>query len=185
MPDGRQSQVSVLSMRGSGMHTVMLFDYDVAWISINPAVGSPPTELRKPACRRVALRRGHIGGEVRIFVQHPRGFQPEQHRHHHQVARAEPPSSQLASPRRRESWPSRLRTRSSTRGMRCADQVCHPLRSWRFQVQGWAAHRAQRCEHPCDCARPGIRIARQQARMALRDMEHHRPGLEQGQIASS
>ena len=32
---------------------------------------------------------GDIGGEVRIFVQHTRCFQPEQHRHHHQVARAE------------------------------------------------------------------------------------------------
>src|SRR5215212_10287292 len=32
---------------------------------------------------------GYIGGEVRIFVQHTRRFQPEQHRHHHQVARAE------------------------------------------------------------------------------------------------
>jgi hypothetical protein len=32
---------------------------------------------------------GDVGGEVRIFVQHSRCFQPEQHRHHHQVARAE------------------------------------------------------------------------------------------------
>jgi hypothetical protein len=32
---------------------------------------------------------GDIGGEVPIFVQHTRCFQPEQHRDHHQVARAE------------------------------------------------------------------------------------------------
>jgi hypothetical protein len=39
-------------------------------------------------------------------------------------------------------------------------------------------HRAERGEHPGDRARPGIRIVWQQARMALRDMEHDRPGLE-------
>src|SRR5882757_10878494 len=32
---------------------------------------------------------GDIGGEVWIFVQHARWFQPEQDRHHHQVTRAE------------------------------------------------------------------------------------------------
>src|SRR5947207_6278982 len=32
---------------------------------------------------------GHIGGEVRTFVQQTRRPQPEQHRHHHQVTRAE------------------------------------------------------------------------------------------------
>jgi len=43
----------LLSMRGSGMHTILLFDYDFAWISINP------------------------GREVRIFVQHTGGLQSE------------------------------------------------------------------------------------------------------------
>src|SRR3954451_5741500 len=33
---------------------------------------------------------GDIGGKVRIFVQDARWFQSEQHRHHQQVARAEP-----------------------------------------------------------------------------------------------
>jgi hypothetical protein len=32
-------------------------------------------------------------------------------------------------------------------------------------------------------ARPGVRIARQQPRMALRDVEDDRPRLEQGEIA--
>ena len=39
-------------------------------------------------------------------------------------------------------------------------------------------HCVKRGEHPCDRARPGIRIVRQQARMALGDMEHDRPGFE-------
>ena len=38
-------------------------------------------------------------------------------------------------------------------------------------------------KHPCDRARPGIGIVRQQARMALGDMEHDRSCLEQGEIA--
>jgi hypothetical protein len=40
-----------------------------------------------------------------------------------------------------------------------------------------------RREYPHDRARPGIRIVRQQAGMALRDMEHDRPRLEEGEIA--
>src|SRR4029079_5892322 len=44
-------------------------------------------------------------------------------------------------------------------------------------------HRIERGEHPCDRARPGIGIVRQQARMALGDMEHDRPYLEPGEIA--
>src|SRR3546814_19071716 len=32
---------------------------------------------------------GDIGGEVRVFVQHPRPLQPAQHRHHQQVTGAE------------------------------------------------------------------------------------------------
>src|ERR1700704_4967819 len=38
-------------------------------------------------------------------------------------------------------------------------------------------------KHPCDRARPGIRFVWQQAMMALRDMEHDRPRLEQSEIA--
>src|ERR1700704_83278 len=38
-------------------------------------------------------------------------------------------------------------------------------------------------KHPCDRARPGIRFVWQQATMTLRDMEHDRPRLEQGEIA--
>src|SRR5436190_8194104 len=44
-------------------------------------------------------------------------------------------------------------------------------------------HRAERSKHPCDRARPGIGIVRQQARMALGDMQHDRPCLEQREIA--
>src|SRR5260370_87516 len=44
-------------------------------------------------------------------------------------------------------------------------------------------HRVKRGKHPCDRARPGIRIIWQQHRMALRDMEYDRPRLEEGEIA--
>src|ERR1700754_93275 len=44
-------------------------------------------------------------------------------------------------------------------------------------------HCVERGEHPCDRARPGIGIVRQQPRMALRDMEYDRPRLEERQIA--
>jgi len=42
----------LLSMRGSGMHTILLFDYDFAWISINPG-----REVRtiRPAYRRPSI----------------------------------------------------------------------------------------------------------------------------------
>ena len=43
--------------------------------------------------------------------------------------------------------------------------------------------RVERGEHPGDRARPGVRVVRQQARMALGDVEHDRPGLEEGEIA--
>src|SRR5690606_12344287 len=41
----------------------------------------------------------------------------------------------------------------------------------------------ERGKHPCDRTRPGIRILWQKARMALRDMQHDRARLEQGEIA--
>ena len=50
-------------------------------------------------------------------------------------------------------------------------------------VEDRRLHRVERGKHPCDRARPGIRIVWQQARMALGDMEDDRPCLEQGEIA--
>ena len=44
-------------------------------------------------------------------------------------------------------------------------------------------HRVERGEHPGDRARPGIGLNQQQARMALRDVEHDRPRFEQGESA--
>src|ERR1700704_4555133 len=43
--------------------------------------------------------------------------------------------------------------------------------------------RAERGKHPCDRARPGIRIVWKQACMMLRDVEDDRPRLEQDEIA--
>src|SRR3546814_9134186 len=50
-------------------------------------------------------------------------------------------------------------------------------------VEDRRLHRVERGKHPCDRTRPGMRIVWQQARMALRDMEHDGPRLEQGEIA--
>lgn len=44
-------------------------------------------------------------------------------------------------------------------------------------------HPTFRGKHPCDRAPAGIRIVRQQAGMALRNVEHDGPGLEQGEVA--
>ena len=107
-----------------------------------PVACYPPIERRRHACRRGATA-GHIGGEVRIFVQHTRRFQPEQHpAYHHQVARAgtdhradhgiAKAKGKLAQPvtdadPRREACVARTRT-------------CRPSRSLqRFRVQGSAA----------------------------------------------
>src|SRR6202034_4708360 len=44
-------------------------------------------------------------------------------------------------------------------------------------------NRVERCKHPCDRPRPGICVVWQQACMALCDMEHDCPRLEQDKIA--
>ena len=55
--------------------------------------------------------------------------------------------------------------------------------AWRFQVQDRRFHRVERCKHPCDRARTGIGVIRQQTRVALGDMENDRSSLEQGEVA--
>jgi len=52
-----------------------------------------------------------------------------------------------------------------------------------FEINDRRLHRIERGKHPCDRARPGIRIVWQQTRMVLRDMENDRPRLEQDEIA--
>ena len=52
-----------------------------------------------------------------------------------------------------------------------------------YELEDRRLHRVERGEHPRDRARPRIGILRQQARMALGDVEHDRAGLEQGEIA--
>jgi hypothetical protein len=74
--------------------------------------------------------------------------------------------------------------RSSTSGRRSWLQGLSPSRILGgYEFEDRRLHRVERGEHPCDRARPGIGIVRQQARMALGDMEHDRPRLEQGEIA--
>ena len=73
--------------------------------------------------------------------------------------------------------------------MRCADQGLSPCPLVALKEPSASGfkdrrfHRVERGKHPCDRARPGIGIVRQQARMALRDVEHDRPRLEPAEIA--
>src|SRR5882757_11537975 len=127
---------------------------------------------------------GDIGREVRIFLQQTRSVQPAQDRHHHQVTGAErivepvgiaKPTGKFAQPytdailEDRQSLPIPNLVVLQERG----DSAINNRR----------LHRAKRGKHPCDRARPGIRIVRQQPRMALRDMEYDRPRLEESEIA--
>src|SRR5262249_1961324 len=94
------------------------------------------------------------------------------------------PSSQSASPRRAESCFSRLRTRSSTKGMRSLFQDLSPSSSEAVassRVGG--STRVGAGHNPLSGAGPGIGIVRQQARMAIGDMGHDRSCLEQREIA--
>jgi hypothetical protein len=114
----------------------------------------------------------------------PDPFQPLQHMHHQKVGRTEPTiepvgaakaSGKLFQPVADPVLDQRQTLLGP--GLVALQQlgVCE-LEDRRF-------HRVDRGEHPHDRARPGIGIVRQQARMALRDMEHDRPCLEQDEIA--
>src|SRR3954466_3853545 len=94
---------------------------------------------------------GDIGAQVRVFVQNARRSQPEQHRHHHQVPRAERPiepvgitkaTGQLAEP--------------------VTDAILDEWQALRgpglvgledfggYEVEDRRLHRAERGEHPGD-----------------------------------
>ena len=119
----------------------------------SPLVGGP----------RFAAR--DIGGEVGIFVEQARRPQPQQHRHHHQVAGAERAVQPVGVAQARGSCPSRSRMRSSTSGRRSAAQGLSPSRSLAVvQLQDRRLDRVERGEHPGDRARPGVGVVRQQAR---------------------
>ena len=63
--------------------------------------------------------------------------------------------------------------------MRCAEQGWSPSRSLAHPGSRIGGSTVLSGEHPGNRARPGMRLNRQQAGMALGDMEHDRPGLEQ------
>src|SRR5437868_133927 len=93
------------------------------------------------------------------------------------------PSSQSALPRRRDSWSSRSRMRSSTMGSRSARQGLSLSRSFtvtRSRIGGSTVLSAANIHV---IARARIGFGRKQARTALGDMEHDGPGLEQHEIA--
>src|SRR5882672_9853045 len=127
---------------------------------------------------------GDIGGEVRIFLQDPRSVQPAQHLDHHQVTSAEftvQPVG-IAKAIGKLAQPVTDATLNQKEALLVPSLVALQERGG-FALKDRRLHRADCGEHPCDRARPGIRFVWQQARMALRDMEHDGPRLKQGEIA--
>ena len=137
------------------------------------------------ACRRAALRRGrHTRRGSDICPACPMRFNLSSTATIIKSPALNAPSSQSASPRRPESVPSRSRMRSSTASRRSAYQVLSRSRNRVVcEIKDRRLNRVDRCKHPCDRARPGIRIVRQQAGMTLCDMEHDCPRFEQDKIA--
>jgi hypothetical protein len=127
---------------------------------------------------------GDIGAEGRIRLQDPRTAQPAQHRHHQQVGGAEravqpvgvaEPAGKLVQPRPDASVEHELAL-LEPRLVALHERGDRALEDRRL-------HRAERGEHPGDGARPAVGVIRQQAGMALGDVENDRPRLEQHQIA--
>src|SRR5262249_13819202 len=135
-----------------------------------------------PLVGRPRFAADDIGGQVRIFVQNARSFQPEQHRHHHQITGAERSIEPIGIPRRAESCFSRLRTRSSTRGKRSPFQGLSSSSNLAVANSRIGGSTVLTAANIYVIARPGIGIFRQ-ARMTLIDMEDNRPCLEEGEIA--
>src|SRR6187455_2404286 len=125
-----------------------------------------------------------IGGEVRVFLQYARSVQPAQHRHHQEVTGAERIVEPVGTPE-----PTGKFAQPYTDTILEDRQALLIPGLVALQERGHCAindrrlDRAKRGKHPCDRARPSIRIVRQQPRMALRDMENDRPRLEESEIA--
>jgi RNA polymerase sigma-70 factor, ECF subfamily len=112
---------------------------------------------------------GDIGAEVWMVVEQARSVQPAQHRHHHQVAGAERPVEPVGTPE-----PAGEVAEPVTDAIVEDAQALLVPALVALHVPGQLAlddrrlHRVERGEHPCDRARPGPRIVRQQARGARR-----------------
>jgi hypothetical protein len=127
---------------------------------------------------------GDIGGEVRVFVQQARCSQSEQHAYHHEVARAERTIEPfgIAEADGKVAQPVTDAIQDERQALLGPGLVAL-LKLGGLEIEDRWLYRVDRGKHPCDRTRSGICIVRQQARMALRDMEHDGPRLEQGEIA--
>ena len=107
---------------------------------------------------------GDIGGEVRIFVQHTRCFQPEQHRHHHQVARAERTIEPVCIAKATGKFAQPVTDALlDERQALLVPGLVALQEPGGFAIKDRRLNRVERGKYPCDRARPGIRIVRQQA----------------------
>src|SRR5271166_382083 len=127
---------------------------------------------------------GNIGGQFRKLVQKARRSKPEQHRHHHEVARAEVPIEPVGI-----AQPGRKLDQSIANA--AFDQRQALFGPWLVTLREPGGHEfedrrlhgVERGEHPGDCPRPRIGIVREQSRMVLGDVEDDRACLEQDKIA--
>src|SRR3984885_8815506 len=111
-----------------------------------------------------AFSAGDIRGEIRIFVQHTRCFQPEQHRHHHQVARAECTIEPvgIAKATGKFAQPVTDAVLDERQALLVPGLVALQEPGG-LQIKDRRLNRVERSKHPCDRARPSIRIVGQQA----------------------
>jgi hypothetical protein len=127
---------------------------------------------------------GDIAGEVRIFGEQTRCLQPNQHRHHHQVARAECAIEPVGTAQASGKFAQPVADAILDEGQALlvpAPVALHDPGDYKIKDRRF--HRIERGKHPGDRARPGIRILGQKARMVLCDMEDDCPRLEQYEIA--
>src|SRR3984885_7166067 len=175
----RTGQSGIVAALVRGSRTRRLFSAGRWLASENRQLSVESTHVGGP---RFAA--GDIGGEVRILVQHTRCFQPEQHRHHHQVARTECTIEPVGIAKATGKFAQPLTDAILDHGQALREPGLVALQELGgLEIKDRRLNRVERGKHPCDRARPGIRIVWQQACMALGDMEHDRPRLKQDKIA--
>jgi hypothetical protein len=110
--------------------------------------------------------------------------QPAQHGHHQQITGAEPAIKPIgiAEAAGKVAQPLADAVLEETQALLVPRLVAFENLD-HVAIKDRRLNRIKGCKHPSDRARPAIRIARQQTRMALRDMEYDRPRLEQREIA--
>ena len=127
---------------------------------------------------------GDVGGQVRELVQKARRSEPEQHRHHHQVARAEGPIEPVGIAQAGRELDQSIANAVLDQRQALFGPGLVALRELGgHEFEDRRLHGVERGEHPGDRPRPRVGIVREQARMVLGDVEDDRARLEQGEIA--